>query len=153
MRKLIIAASLLLSSLYINAQTKTGRWYRTSNDTYTSYTYTTRYYKTDVGFATEYKISSPRITVTAIHDTIENQIKIDVQERGGGILAQHSQEHLECEPHSSNLFGFEGNWRMLGGDRVPYQFAVKYLSKKFDYITVKSVIGPYITNGAHFFCF
>jgi ribosomal protein S8 len=153
MKRILSYMVFMVVSIQINAQTyKTGYIY--SNDgEYVSMHYTMRYQKTSpTTYVTIYTIAKPDITITVTHDILAKKVTASTKETHGGILGELNTEEIYYQSSiPKKLFGNEGDFRLLGGDRVPYQFAVKFLPDKF--VNVKSVLGANDSYGYEFFCF
>lgn len=131
---------LFISNAY--SQTKfTGYEYDIDTDDYYPFKYTREYKEDGDIYKTIYKIYHPTkghhaFTVTAIHYKSEKKVTVDVEDAGGGIFAHINKEETTYETPSMEAFGFRGTVGALGGNRVPNQLMVKFVSNKFQNVKV-----------------
>lgn len=135
-----ITLVLFMTSAY--SQTKyTGYEYDLNTDDYYPFKYTREYKEEGDIFKTIYKIYHPTkghhaFTVTATHYKSEKKVKVDVEDAGGGIFAHINDEETTYETPSMEAFGFRGSVGALGGNRVPNQLMVKFVSNKYENVKV-----------------
>lgn len=140
---LIMLMVIIMSSAY--SQTKyTGYQYVVNDDDYYSFKYTREYKEEGNIYTTIYKIYHPTkghhaITVTAVHNKSEKKVKVDIENAGGGIFAHINDEETTYETASMEPFGFRGSVGALGGNRVPNQLMVKFVSSKYENVKVVHV--------------
>ena len=152
--KTTLTLSVLVTALTVFAnptktfgQTKyTGYQYVMNDDDYYSFKYTREYKEEGNVYTTIYKIYHPTkgyhtIKITATHYKFENKVKVDVKDAGGGIFAHINDEETTYETASMEPFGFRGTVGALGGNRVPNQLMVKFVSNKFENVKVVHVNG------------
>jgi len=124
------------------SQTKyTGYEYDLNTDDYYPFKYTREYKEEGDVFKTIYKIYHPTkghhaFTVTATHYKSEKKVKVDVEDAGGGIFAHINNEETTYETPSMEAFGYRGTVGALGGNRVPNQLMVKFVSNKYQNVKV-----------------
>jgi len=135
-----ITLVLFMTSAY--SQTKyTGYEYDLNTDDYYPFKYTREYKEEGDVFKTIYKIYHPTkghhaFTVTATHYKSEKKVKVDVEDAGGGIFAHINDEETTYETPSMEAFGYRGTVGALGGNRVPNQLMVKFVSNKYQNVKV-----------------
>jgi len=139
--------TVLLTVFLTNAysQTKyTGYQYVLNSDDYISFKYTREYKTVGENYVTIYKIYHPTkghhaFTITATHYKADKKVKVDVDDAGGGIFAHINSEETTYDSASLEPFGFRGSVGALGGNRVPNQLMVKFVSNKFENVKVVHV--------------
>ena len=144
-----ILTLMLLSSLFLAAaptnsygQTKyTGYEYDVNTDNYYPFKYTREYKEGGSVYLTIYKIYHPTkghhvFTITATHNKSVKTVKVDVEIAGGGMLSHINDEETSYETLSMKPFGFRGTVGKLGGNRVPNQLMVKFVSNKYENVKV-----------------
>lgn len=147
MMALLIAISLIGNPIESFGQTKyTGYQYVVNQDDYYSFKYTREYKEEGNVYTTIYKIYHPAkghhvITITATHDKSQKEVKVDIENAGGGIFAHINDENSSYDIASLEPFGFRGAAGALGGSRVPNQLLVKFVSKNFENVKVIHVNG------------
>lgn len=138
----LMTISLVLFMTNAYSQTKyTGYEYDLNTDDYYPFKYTREYKEEGDTFITIYKIYHPTkghhaFTVTATHYKSEKKVKVDVEDAGGGIFAHINDEETTYETPSMEPFGFRGTVGALGGNRVPNQLMVKFVSNKYENVKV-----------------
>jgi len=138
----LMTITLVLFMTNAYSQTKyTGYEYDLNTDDYYPFKYTREYKEEGAIFKTIYKIYHPTkghhaFTVTATHYKSEKKIKVDVEDAGGGIFAHINDEETTYETPSMEAFGFRGSVGALGGNRVPNQLMVKFVSNKYENVKV-----------------
>lgn len=138
----LMTISLVLFMTNAYSQTKyTGYEYDLNTDDYYSFKYTREYKEDGDIYKTIYKIYHPTkghhaFTVTATHYKSEKKVKVDVEDAGGGIFAHINDEETTYETPSMEAFGFRGSVGALGGNRVPNQLMVKFVSNKYENVKV-----------------
>lgn len=138
----LMTITLVLFITNANSQTKyTGYEYDLNTDDYYPFKYTREYKEDGDVYKTIYKIYHPTkghhaFTVTATHFKSEKKVKVDVEDAGGGIFAHINDEETTYETPSMEAFGFRGTVGAMGGDRVPNQLMVKFVSNKYENVKV-----------------
>jgi len=138
----LMTITLVLFMTCAYSQTKyTGYEYDLNTDDYYPFKYTREYKEEGDVFKTIYKIYHPTkghhaFTVTATHYKSEKKVKVDVEDAGGGIFAHINDEETTYETPSMEAFGYRGTVGALGGNRVPNQLMVKFVSNKYQNVKV-----------------
>lgn len=138
----LMTITLILFMTNAYSQTKyTGYEYDLNTDDYYPFKYTREYKEEGDIFKTIYKIYHPTkghhaFTVTATHYKSEKKVKVDVEDAGGGIFAHINDEETTYETPSMEAFGFRGSVGALGGNRIPNQLMVKFVSNKYENVKV-----------------
>jgi hypothetical protein len=135
---------------------QTGNIYVTDTDSKIPFRYKVSYTVEDGCYITRYKIiiyGDYKFDIVASHIKDKKLIKVEVAQAGGGILSTISTQSTEYELPSLKLFGFEGAANQLGGKKIPYQLAVKFLSNKYIFVKVYEVLGYHGNDGAEFYSF
>lgn len=145
MHQKILTILLFIGSLTAHAQTKyTGYLYDLEYDDNYPFQYSRSYSEDSDTFVTTYKIyhatkGHHAVTVIATHYKSEKRVKVDIEDAGGGIFAHINDEETNYEEPSLEPFGFRGAVGALGGNRVPNQLMVKFVSSKFENVKVVHV--------------
>ncbi len=141
---LTITLVLFMTNISYSQTKYTGYEYDLSTDDYYPFKYTREYNEDGNVYKTIYKIYHPTkghhaFTVTATHYKSEKKVKVDVEQAGGGIFAHIRDEETTYDTPSMKAFGFRGTVGTLGGNRVPNQLMVKFVSSKFENVKVVHV--------------
>ncbi len=104
----------------------------------------------DETFITVYKIFDPNrgseaITITATHWKYMKYVQVKAQ-YSSGVMRDINIEDVKYKTESLNAFGKEGTYRLLGGNSIPAQIAVKFVDTSYTYINVVNVAGSHV-NG------
>ena len=141
----LISFLLLFTLSESYSQTKlTGHQYTMSSDSYIAFKYTREFQQEGDSYKTVYKIFHPTkgyhaFTMTATHLKSEKMVTVEIKNTGGGIWTHINSEKTTYETPSLETFGFRGAMGALGGNRVPNQLTVKFISNKYDYVKVMNV--------------
>ena len=147
MKTTLIILAMLMVGITTYPQTKyTGYQYSVNSDAYYPFKYTREYEESRDIYTTVYKIYHPTkdrhiITITAVHNKPNKEVKVDIEIPGGGILAHIRSEEISYEVASIEPFGRRGSLGVLGGDRVPNQLMVRFVSNSFENIKVFHIYG------------
>lgn len=119
----------------------TGYEYVLNDNDFYPFKYTRSYSGSGNEFVTTYTIYHPTkgyaaYTVTATHFKTERKVVVSIDDAGGGLLAHINSEETTYETPSLTSFGFRGAVGALGGNRVPNQLYVKFVSEKFENVKV-----------------
>jgi len=123
-----------------------GYQYSVNTDDYTKFKYTRTYSGSGDEFVTTYNIYHPTkgyhaITITATHKVSEKKVVVKVEYATGGIFSDICTEETTYETPALEPFGFRGAVGALGGNRVPNQLMVKFVSTKYENVKVVHVNG------------
>lgn len=123
-----------------------GYQYNLNTDENTKFKYTRDYSESGDEYVTTYKIYHPTkgyhaITVTATHKKAEKKVIVKVEYATGGIFSDICTEETTYEEPSIKPFGFRGAVGAIGGNRVPNQLKVKFVSTKYENVKVLHVNG------------
>lgn len=159
-RKLFSVCIFLLTVIpSIHGQTfHKGYVYHLGYDDYYPFKYTREYQEEENIYTTIYKLYHPQkgshnYTITAVHDKLKKNVKVDIEKIGGGIFfSEIREEETSYEVASMKPFGFRGNIGVLGGNKVPNQLMVKFVSNKYENVKIVHVFGtPKVTPDDWYF--
>lgn len=134
----------------------TGYQYLLSTGRYTSFKYTRSYKESDDMFTTNYKLYNPEtgvymISIVGVHLKKDKKIIVKVTAADGGIFGDINEETTTYEAPTINPFGFAGSVKQLGGDNIPNQLKVKFVSNNFENINVMHIAGSHDGGEFEFF--
>jgi hypothetical protein len=116
-------------------------------------------YRTDTAgnYISQYRVyidGEYKFDVFGTHKKKTSDIKVEVDVAGGGIFAAVAEaQKVTYKSTTLEPFGFEGVGSVLGGNQVPSQLAVRFVSNSFTYIKVINVLGYHGGDGADYFVF
>jgi len=159
-KKIIVTVIMILFTVTLSFGQKkiylTGYQFLTSTGQYTSFKYTREYSGSGDEFLTTYTIyhpakGTPSVIIKATHNVSQKKITVTVEDANGGMFAHINTEEKTYTTPSLEPFGIGGAVRMLGGDNVPNQLMVKFVSSKYENIKVCHIAGSHENSDFEFF--
>lgn len=156
-------SAFLIGVLFLNSQVRaqssqtlyTGYQYLLSSDDYTPFRYTKKYVNASGVYKTIYSLYHPikgtvAIIITVKHYKAEKKVVVEINDNSGSVFSFINKEEMTYSTPSMKLFGFRGDYAIIGGKKVPNQLALKFTNNKFEFVNVHSVIGDPESNGEFF---
>ncbi|MBO6659619.1 MAG: hypothetical protein JJ909_00895 [Roseivirga sp.] len=146
--KLSLTTLLLIVSLSASAQRSKCYLYILYYDKSETHYYDKSFHenKEDAIYTTDYRIYETKTsqraayTIQLIHQKNDKKIVVRTEKLNGGLL--YNYKHTFEFPYdnlNSRSIGKEGMNRILGGTHIPYEFAVTFVSGKFENAVINQI--------------